>query len=159
MAAAALQAQVQEQTFDPGALQRALLGADSGAVVTFTGHVRGGTGASAVTCLELEHYPGMTEHSLLAILEDASVRWPLLAAAVVHRVGRLAPGEPIVWVGVSATHRGEAFAACEFIMDFLKTRAPFWKKEHRPDGANWVESRSSDDRRAARWQRSENAAG
>lgn len=159
MAAAALQAQVQEQTFDAGALQQALVGADSGAVVTFTGHVRGGAGPDAVTCLELEHYPGMTERSLLAILEDAAARWVLLAAAVVHRVGRLAPGEPIVWVGVSAAHRGEAFAACEFIMDFLKTRAPFWKKEHRADGATWVESRSSDDDRAARWQRPEKRGG
>ena len=159
MAAGALQAQVQEQTFDAGALQQALVGADSGAVVTFTGHVRGGMGADAVTCLELEHYPGMTERSLLAILEDAAARWPLLAAAVVHRVGRLAPGEPIVWVGVSAAHRGEAFAACDFVMDFLKTRAPFWKKEHRADGSAWVESRSSDDDRAARWQRPENRGG
>jgi len=152
MAAALLSVQVQEQAFDPGLLQQALGNTESGAVVTFTGHVRGGTGEAAVTCLELEHYPGMTERSLLAILEDAAARWPLLAAAVVHRVGRLAPGEPIVWVGVSAAHRGEAFAACEFIMDFLKTRAPFWKKEHRPTGATWVESLVSDDERAGRWQ-------
>ncbi|MDO8861898.1 molybdopterin synthase catalytic subunit MoaE [Haliea sp. E1-2-M8] len=159
MATAALTVQVQEQAFDPGALQQALASADSGAVVTFTGHVRGGAGAAAVTCLELEHYPGMTERSLLAILEDAAARWPLLAAAVVHRVGRLGPGEPIVWVGVSAAHRGEAFAACDFIMDFLKTRAPFWKKEHGPAGAAWVESRGSDEERAARWQPSTDGAG
>jgi molybdopterin synthase catalytic subunit len=159
VAAAALRAQVQQQTFDPGALQQALAGSDRGAVVTFTGHVRAGTGPAAVTCLELEHYPGMTESSLLEILEEAAARWPLLAAAVVHRVGRLAPGEPIVWVGVSAAHRREAFDACDFIMDFLKTRAPFWKKEYRSQGAAWVESRRSDDERAARWQRSEQRDG
>ena len=153
MAAAALEAQVQEQTFEPGALQQGLMGTNGGAIVTFTGLVRGEAGSASVTCLELEHYPGMTERSLLAILEDAAARWPLLAASVVHRVGRLAPGEPIVWVGVSANHRSEAFAACDFIMDFLKTRAPFWKKEYRSDGAVWIESRSSDEDRAARWQR------
>ncbi|MFU8765761.1 MAG: molybdenum cofactor biosynthesis protein MoaE [Haliea sp.] len=152
MATAALSAQVQEQAFDPGALQQALAGEGSGAVVTFTGHVRGGVGDAAVTCLELEHYPGMTERSLLEILQDAAARWSLLAAAVVHRVGRLAPGEAIVWVGVSAAHRGDAFAACEFVMDFLKTRAPFWKKEYGTTGAIWVESRGSDAERAARWQ-------
>ncbi len=159
MAAAILSAQVQEQTFDPGALQQVLVTADSGAVVTFTGHVRGGAGEAEVTCLELEYYPGMTERSLLEILEDAATRWPLLAAAVVHRVGRLAPGEPIVWVGVSAAHRGEAFAACDFIMDFLKTRAPFWKKEHGPAGASWVAARAGDDERAARWQSPADGAG
>ena len=147
-----LQAQVQEQAFDPAALHRSLKVADCGAVVEFTGYVRGGEGSAAVTTLELEHYPGMTERSLQLILEDAAARWPLLAATVVHRVGRLAPGEPIVWVGVGAAHRGEAFAACDFIMDFLKTRAPFWKKEHGPAGSAWVEARSSDDERAARWQ-------
>ena len=152
MAPVALRAQIQEQVLDPGALQQSLVSVNSGAVVTFTGHVRGGEGEAAVTCLELEHYPGMTERSLLAILEDAAARWPLLAAAIVHRVGRLAPGEPIVWVGVSAAHRAEAFAACDFIMDFLKTRAPFWKKEHGPMGAAWVEARGSDAERAARWQ-------
>lgn len=158
MASVALRAQVQEQVLDPGALQQALVSVGCGAIVTFTGHVRAGEGAAAVTCLELEHYPGMTERSLLAILEDAATRWPLLAAAIVHRVGRLAPGEPIVWVGVSAAHRAEAFAACDFVMDFLKTRAPFWKKEHGPTGAAWVEPRGSDDERAARWQPSAGGA-
>lgn len=152
MAAAKLTVQVLEEAFDPGALQQALVGSASGAVVTFTGHVRGSTGEDAVTCLELEHYPGMTERSLLSILEEAALRWPLIAAGIVHRVGRLGPTEPIVWVGVSAAHRGEAFMACDFIMDFLKTRAPFWKKEHGPGGAAWVESRGSDHERAARWQ-------
>ncbi len=147
-----LKAQVQEQAFDSAALQRSLLVADCGAVVEFTGYVRGGAGSTEVTALELEHYPGMTERSLGLILDDAAARWPLLAATVVHRVGRLSPGEAIVWVGVSAAHRGEAFAACDFIMDFLKTRAPFWKKEHGPAGSAWVEPRGSDDERAARWQ-------
>lgn len=152
MASVALRARIQEQALDPGALQQALVSVDTGAVVTFTGHVRAVGGEGVVTCLELEHYPGMTERSLLEILQDAAARWPLLAASVVHRVGRLAPGESIVWVGVSAAHRAEAFAACDFIMDFLKTRAPFWKKEHGPAGSVWVDARGSDQERAARWQ-------
>jgi molybdopterin synthase catalytic subunit len=146
-----LSVSVQEADFDIAALQSALLGGDAGALVAFTGYVRGGTGGRVVTLLELEHYPGMTESSIREILEQASQRWPLLAARVVHRVGGLRPGEQIVWVGVASAHRDAAFAACEFVMDYLKTRAPFWKKEHGPDGERWVEARDTDDRRAARW--------
>jgi molybdopterin synthase catalytic subunit len=102
--------------------------------------------------MELEHYPGMTEKSIAAILQEASERWPLLAAAVVHRVGKLQPGDQIVWVGVSSAHREAAFSACEFIMDYLKTRAPFWKRECGTEGARWVDARDSDEGRAERWQ-------
>ena len=102
--------------------------------------------------LELEHYPGMTEKSITAIMSEAAGRWPLLAAGVVHRVGDLVPGDRIVWVGVSSAHRGAAFSACEFIMDYLKTGAPFWKKEVGPEGEHWVAARASDDERAERWQ-------
>lgn len=147
----ALTVAVQQADFDVGALQSGLLGHGEGAAATFTGYVRAGSGAQAVTLLELEHYPGMTESSIRAILEEASERWPVLAASVVHRVGALRPGEQIVWVGVTSTHRDAAFAACEFVMDYLKTRAPFWKKEHGPGGNRWVEARASDERRAGRW--------
>lgn len=147
-----LQAVVQVEPFAAEALQAALLEPAAGAVVTFTGLVRAASDGAAVTALELEHYPGMTERSLLAILEQASARWPLLAATVVHRVGRLAVGEPIVWVGSCASHRGDAFAACEFVMDYLKTDAPFWKKEYGPAGSRWVEARSRDAERARRWR-------
>ncbi len=102
--------------------------------------------------LELEHYPGMTEGSITQILEQAAERWPLLAASVVHRVGKLAMGDQIVWVGVASAHREAAFSACEFIMDYLKTRAPFWKKELGPEGEHWVSARQHDSSRAARWQ-------
>jgi len=105
-----------------------------------------------VHTLELEHYPGMTESSIMKITKQATARWPLLAAAVVHRVGTLSPGDPIVWVGVASTHREAAFSACEFIMDYLKTRAPFWKKEVGPGGPRWVAARQQDDHRAARWR-------
>ncbi|QIB67091.1 molybdenum cofactor biosynthesis protein MoaE [Kineobactrum salinum] len=151
MTGARLQAAVQAEPFVAEALQAALLEPAAGAVVTFTGYVRAASDGAAVTALELEHYPGMTERSLLSILQQASSRWPLLAATVVHRVGWLPLGEPIVWVGSCASHRGDAFAACEFVMDYLKTDAPFWKKEHGPDGARWVESRATDAQRARRW--------
>jgi molybdopterin synthase catalytic subunit len=101
--------------------------------------------------MELEHYPGMTEKSIEQILREACERWPLLSAAVVHRVGRLEPGEQIVWVGIASAHREASFSACEFVMDYLKTRAPFWKKEGSADGGRWVEARASDDVRARRW--------
>lgn len=122
-----------------------------GAVATFVGLVRDvheGTGVSAMT---LEHYPGMTEQALEEIVAEARQRWTLEALRVVHRVGRLEPGDRIVFVGVASAHRGEAFAACEFVMDYLKTRAPFWKREETPDGARWVDARDSDDSAAARW--------
>ncbi len=144
---------MQSAAFDVGQLQRELLGESGGegAVATFTGYVRCDNDARQVDCLELEHYPGMTEKSISAILEEAARRWPLLGAQVVHRVGRLSTGDEIVWVGVSSAHRAAAFSACEFVMDYLKTRAPFWKKEHGPQGEHWVEERDSDRSRARRW--------
>ena len=123
-----------------------------GAVATFIGYVRDlneGTGVSRMT---LEHYPGMTERALEDICGEALERWDLVDLRVVHRVGALDPGEAIVLVAVSSAHRGEAFAACEFVMDYLKTQAPFWKKEETPEGSRWVEARSSDDDAAARWE-------
>jgi len=149
----ALAVRVLEQDFDPAALQRALLAGASreGAVATFTGYVRAENANLPVHTMELEHYPGMTEKSIEEILRQACERWPLLAASVVHRVGRLHPGDQIVWVGVASAHREAAFSACEFIMDYLKHRAPFWKKELGPDGGRWVEARAQDGARAARW--------
>jgi molybdopterin synthase catalytic subunit len=145
---------VQSEDFDVAALQRALLGGanDEGAVATFTGYVRASNRGRQLLAMELEHYPGMTERSIEDIIREATDRWPLLAATVVHRVGRLRPGEHIVWVGVASSHREAAFSACEFIMDYLKTRAPFWKREISDEGASWVEARSSDDARASRWR-------
>ena len=122
-------------------------------LATFLGLVRAANDGSDVSAMTLEHYPGMTEKALEAIVEDAAARWPLLGVRVIHRFGRLVPGDRIVFVGVAATHRGEAFAACEFIMDYLKTRAPFWKKEDTPEGGRWVDARESDDGAAARWER------
>ena len=142
-----------EEDFDVGSLQRELLsgGAAEGAVATFTGYVRSDNDARQVGGLRLEHYPGMTEKSIQGILQEAQQRWPLLAGSVAHRVGNLAPGDHIVWVGIASAHRDAAFAACEFVMDYLKTRAPFWKKESGPQGEHWVEARVSDDDRARRW--------
>ena len=144
---------VQEADFDMAALQQQLLTGTlaEGAVVTFTGHVRGSSADRPVDRMTLEQYPGMTENSIANILERASARWPLLAASVVHRVGRLDVGDQIVWVGVTSAHREAAFSACEFIMDYLKNEAPFWKKEQGPRGGQWVETRSKDKQRAARW--------
>jgi molybdopterin synthase catalytic subunit len=123
-----------------------------GAVASFLGLVRDINEGDGVRTLTLEHYPGMTEKSLQDIVEQARARWDLLDATVIHRVGELRPTDPIVLVAVASGHRGEAFAACEFIMDFLKTRAPFWKKESTPEGERWVDARDSDDAAAARWQ-------
>jgi molybdopterin synthase catalytic subunit len=120
----------------------------TGAVVTFSGHVRG----DGITAMALEHYPGMTERSIRATMERAGRRWPVQVARVVHRVGELQPGEPIVWVAVSARHRAAAFSACEFIMDYLKAEAPLWKRERSAAGDwAWVAARGEDRRRAARW--------
>ena len=123
-----------------------------GAVASFVGVVRDTNDGSSVSGLTLEHYPGMTEKALLGIVEEASARWEVLGCTVVHRVGPLAPLDQIVLVLVASGHRGDAFAACEFIMDYLKTRAPFWKKEVTPQGERWVDARDSDDAAAARWQ-------
>ena len=145
---------VQEADFDIAHLQRELVAraGSAGAVATFTGYVRKNNASREVQTMELEHYPGMTESSIAAIVEDAAARWPVLAARVVHRVGRLHPGEQIVWVGVAAHHRHVAFTACEFIMDYLKARAPLWKRECEPEGgAHWVAARRSDEECLLRW--------
>lgn len=144
---------VQEADFDPGAEMAALTAGDAaaGAVASFVGLVRGD--AEGVSAMTLEHYPGMTEKSLADIVAAARDRWQLNRVTVIHRVGRLLPGDRIVLVAVSSSHRGEAFAACEFVMDYLKTRAPFWKREETPSGARWVDARESDDRARERWQR------
>ena len=124
---------------------------DDGAVVTFTGKVRNHNLGDHVSALTLEHYPGMTEKALAEIVEEARERWALQRVSVIHRVGALFPGDEIVFVGVSAAHRGAAFASAEFIMDYLKTRAPFWKREATPEGDRWVEARDSDQQAADRW--------
>lgn len=119
-----------------------------GAVVTFTGHVRGD---DDLTSLTLEHYPGMTEREIARCIDDAEKRWTLLGATIVHRIGKLVPGDPIVLVAVASMHRKDAFAAVEFLMDYLKTRAPFWKEEDRSGTKSWIEGRASDAERAKRW--------
>ena len=123
-----------------------------GAVVSFVGTVRDLNDGAAVSQMELEHYPGMTEKSLQRIMEQAQARWAFLDALVIHRVGPLQPLDQIVLVAVTAAHRGEAFAACEFIMDYLKTEAPFWKKEQPPAGARWVDARSTDTAALDKWR-------
>ncbi len=122
-----------------------------GAIVAFVGLVRDLNDGDEVRTLTLEHYPGMTEKALEQIVADARQRWDVSDVRVVHRVGALAPSDAIVLVLVASAHRGEAFAACQFVMDYLKTRAPFWKKEMTPGGERWVEARESDDNAAARW--------
>lgn len=141
---------VQTADFDVGAEIGALSAADpmAGAVSSFVGLVRGDT----VVAMTLEHYPGMTETALTDIVTAAKKRWKLRTVRVIHRVGRLLPGERIVFVGVASAHRGEAFAACEFIMDYLKTQAPFWKKEETAEGERWVDARETDNLAARRWQ-------
>lgn len=126
-------------------------GPDTGAIATFTGLVRASGDQSGVTGLFLEHYPGMTEGVIQQLLDQASARWDILAARVIHRVGYLALQDQIVFVGVSSRHRGDAFAACEFIMDALKTSAPFWKKEISGDTEAWVEQKNSDLDRSRNW--------
>ena len=145
---------IQEAPFDAGALIAETHRANPkvGAVATFVGLVRDVNEGSDVSEMTLEHYPGMTERAIEDICEEAGRRWEVLDARVVHRVGTLRPTEPIVIVAVASGHRRDAFEACEFIMDFLKTRAPFWKKERTGDGERWVEARASDDEAAARWK-------
>ncbi len=145
---------VQEADFDVGAEIAALTAGDAraGAVASFVGLVRDLNDGSGVSEMTLEHYPGMTEKALEAIVAEAGSRWDIYAVRVIHRVGRLLPCDRIVLVAVSSAHRGEAFAACEFIMDYLKTKAPFWKREVTPEGARWVDARDSDDSAAQRWE-------
>jgi molybdopterin synthase catalytic subunit len=145
---------VQEADFDVGRELEALTRGrnDVGAVASFVGLVRDANDGHSIHAMTLEHYPGMTEKALTAICAEAQARWELLETLVVHRVGALEPGDRIVLVGVSSAHRGDAFAACEFIMDYLKTRAPFWKKESTPQGERWVDARESDEAAAQRWK-------
>jgi len=145
---------VQEADFDTGRELEALTRGrtDVGAVASFTGLVRASNDGAPVTAMTLEHYPGMTERALEEICREAHGRWDLIETLVIHRVGPLRPGDRIVLVGVSSAHRGEAFAACEFIMDYLKTRAPFWKREDTPAGSRWVEARESDEEAARHWK-------
>jgi molybdopterin synthase catalytic subunit len=136
---------IQREDFDVGAELKKLSGDGKiGAIASFVGLVRD-------VPMTLEHYAGMTEREIGRIVEEAKARWKVMDATVIHRYGELAPADQIVLVVVASAHRADAFAACEFIMDYLKTRAPFWKKEHRPEGARWVEARSSDDHAAERW--------
>jgi molybdopterin synthase catalytic subunit len=144
---------IQEQDFDVSDELAALRAGDAGigAVASFVGVVRDLNDASRVSTLTLEHYPGMTEKALSQIVDHAKQRWDIVDALVIHRVGELKPRDQIVLVAVTSAHRGESFAACQFIMDYLKTRAPFWKKELTPEGERWVEARASDEDAAARW--------
>ena len=141
---------VQTEAFDMGAESSAFAAAvtGAGAIVTFTGVVRGDGGLSA---MEIEHYPGMTERAIRAIADEAVTRWSLADALVIHRHGRLAVGEPIMMVATAARHRADAFAAAEFLMDYLKSRAPFWKKEIAADGAAWVAAKDEDEAALTRW--------
>jgi molybdopterin synthase catalytic subunit len=148
---------VQEADFDIGAELDAMSAgrSDIGAIATFSGLVRNMSKAEAgkpVSAMELEHYPGMTERSLTAIAEQAAARWPLQGLTVIHRFGPLLPGDRIVLVAAASPHRKAAFEAAEFVMDYLKTKAPFWKKEATPEGAAWVDAREDDDIAAARWK-------
>jgi molybdopterin synthase catalytic subunit len=146
---------VQQADFDTGRELETLTRGrvDVGAVASFVGLVRDANDGHAIRGMTLEHYPGMTEKALEAIVAEAHGRWDLVDTLVIHRVGALAPGERIVLVGVASAHRGEAFAACEFMMDYLKTRAPFWKREQGPSGARWVEADAKDTAAASRWQK------
>jgi molybdopterin synthase catalytic subunit len=150
---ASVPVRIQENDFDISAEIRALRKGDPrvGAVVTFLGTVRDMNDGSKVKGMTLEHYPGMTEKALEDIISQAKTRWDIYQALVIHRVGPLLPEDQIVFVAVTSAHRGEAFAACEFMMDYLKTAAPFWKKEDTPEGARWVDSRVTDDAAMARW--------
>jgi molybdopterin synthase catalytic subunit len=122
-----------------------------GAVCSFIGTVRDRSEGASVSAMELEHYPGMTERAIEAMIDEAMQRFDIRAVRVIHRVGKLAPPDQIVLVAVSSAHRGQSFAACEFLMDYLKTQAPFWKKETTPEGARWVDARVADDAALARW--------
>lgn len=144
---------IQSEDFDLTTETAALRRGDGGvgAVVAFVGTVREHSSGAAVSAMELEHYPGMTEAAIEAMVDEALARFDIRAARVIHRVGTLQACDQIVLVLVSSAHRSQAFQACEFLMDYLKTQAPFWKKEHTPDGAHWVDARAADDEALARW--------
>ena len=144
---------IQTSDFDLSAEVAALRAQDHGvgAVASFVGTVRDRNDGQGVSAMELEHYPGMTERAIEAMIDEAHRRFDIRAARVVHRVGPLQPGDQIVLVAVTSAHRGQAFQACEFLMDYLKTQAPFWKKENTPTGARWVDARVADDQALARW--------
>lgn len=152
-----MKVRVQTQDFDTGAEIAAMRTSNPaiGAIASFVGVVRDVNEGDAVSDMTLEHYPGMTEKSIEEIIGQACARWSVIDALVVHRVGLLRPTDQIVLVIVASAHRGDAFAACEFIMDFLKTRAPFWKKESTGEGARWVDARVADDQAAERWRLAE----
>lgn len=143
---------IQADVFDAGAELTALEADGVGALVSFSGLVRSQSAAGTVTAIELEHYPAMTEKSLQRICSEAASRWPLQAATIIHRIGYLPAGAPIVFVGVASAHREAAFQGASFLMDFLKTRAPFWKKEWVNGEVYWVESKASDAAAALRWK-------
>lgn len=144
---------IQVEDFDLSTESAALRAGDGGigALVSFVGTVRDASHGQSVSAMELEHYPGMTEASIEAMIDAAFQRFDIRAARVIHRVGRLQARDQIVLVLVASAHRGQAFQACEFLMDYLKTQAPFWKKEHTPEGAHWVDARTADDEALARW--------
>jgi len=144
---------IQEEDFDLSHEMAQLRAGNAkvGAIVNFVGTVRDLNEGASVAEMELEHYPGMTEQSIQAIIDQAKARWPIYGALVIHRVGPLKPMDQIVLVAVTSPHRGEAFSACEFIIDYLKTEAPFWKKEQTPEGARWVDARTSDDDALRKW--------
>ena len=144
---------IQTQDFDVSQELAALRAGDArvGAVCSFVGTVRERNDGTSVASMELEHYPGMTEKAIAAMMDEAQKRFDIYAARVIHRVGLLHPEDQIVLVAVTSAHRGESFKACEFLMDYLKTQAPFWKKEVTPEGSRWVDARVSDDQALARW--------
>ncbi|MBD3660847.1 MAG: molybdenum cofactor biosynthesis protein MoaE [Arenibacter algicola] len=144
---------IQTEDFDPGAELETLSAGNTaiGGVCSFVGLVRDFAEGDGVTAMTLEHYPGMTERQLQDIEAEAHARWPLDGTVIIHRVGRMEPGERIVFVAAASAHREAAFEACHFLIDWLKTRAPFWKKEEGASGARWVDAKDSDDEAAARW--------
>lgn len=147
------QISVQQEPFDITAVQEEMRNSNPaiGAVVSFIGQMRDANAGAKVEAMTLEHYPGMTEKALEEIVAEADRRWDLLGIRVIHRVGELTPLDPIVLVAVASAHRGEAFQACEFVIDYLKTRAPFWKKEQTSDGERWVDARHGDAEAQGRW--------
>jgi molybdopterin synthase catalytic subunit len=151
---------LQRENFDPAAEAAALTRGrtDIGALVSFTGICRGAESGEPIAALTLEHYPGMAEAEIVRHVEEAQQRWPLLGVSVIHRHGRIEPGENIVLVVTASSHREAAFAAAEFLMDYLKTRAPFWKQVESAGGKSWVEAKATDDAAADRWGKSREAA-